>query len=196
MLDRRLPIVCLLRFLSEAEVCPNLLSVPALFEMIAKYLPPSNNNHREVIFYSAETAANYAKEYMNSNLIKLVEGDIGLSFYEFQLVMLRIAFELSKENHQKADCCQMIRKLLQDLIGLRASTEVSLFDSKRKTKFMIRLQNFSKVEHDKKAKQTKKKIPAPPEEDMGILDEDEIPPMKDQAGNPTALTNIKICFDL
>jgi hypothetical protein len=57
--------------------------------MVAKYIPPSSNNHREVIFYSAETAANYGKEYMTTNHIKIIEGDIGLSFYEFQLVMMK-----------------------------------------------------------------------------------------------------------
>jgi hypothetical protein len=89
--------------------------------MIAKYIPPSSNNHREVIFYSAETAANYAKEYMTTNHIKIIEGDLGLSFYEFQLVMLRICFEISKDSQQKTDVCIMICKLLQDIIGLRAS---------------------------------------------------------------------------
>jgi hypothetical protein len=89
--------------------------------MVAKYIPPSSNNHREVIFYSAETAANYGKEYMTTNHIKIIEGDIGLSFYEFQLVMMKISFEMSKDSQQKNDLCMMIRKLFQDMIGMRAS---------------------------------------------------------------------------
>jgi|JI6StandDraft_1071083.scaffolds.fasta_scaffold41717_4 hypothetical protein len=196
MLDRRLPVVCLVRFLSEAEVCPNFISVAGLFEMVAKYLPPSSNNHREVIFYSPETAANYCKEYLASSSIKLIEGDIGLNFCEFQLVMLRIAFELSKESHQKGDCIQMVRKLLQDMIGLRGSPETVFPDSKRKTKFLNRLQSFAKTEHDKKSKHSKKKVANLIEDDMDLLEEDEAQEVRDESGVLKNIGNVKIMFDL
>jgi hypothetical protein len=110
--------------------------------LIAKYLPPSSNNHREVIFYSVETASSYTKESLTSNLIRLVDGDIGMNFHEFQLVMLRLCFEVSKENQQKPDFIQMIKKLLSELIGIRTAPETNFPDIKKKTKFYQKFVSF------------------------------------------------------
>lgn len=46
LLNRKLPIICCLRFLADCEVCPNILSFNGFFEIVSKLLPASNSNHK------------------------------------------------------------------------------------------------------------------------------------------------------
>ena len=64
--------------------------------MVSKLIPPLNSNHRQVIFYSPDTITTYVRDSINLKCIKVVEGDIGLTFLEFQMVMGRVAVEFAR----------------------------------------------------------------------------------------------------
>ena len=63
-------------------------------------IPPLNSNHKEVMFYYSENFNNYMREHIFNEEIKLLEGDIGLSFLEFSMVLVRIATEVWKDAKQ------------------------------------------------------------------------------------------------
>ena len=83
--------MCLLRILNEAGICSNLMSQIQLLEILTKMIPPMNSNHKEIMFYYSETFNSYMREHITSQEIKLLDGDIGLTFLEFQMVMVRVA---------------------------------------------------------------------------------------------------------
>ena len=83
--------MCLLRILNEAGICSNLMSQIQLLEILTKMIPPMNSNHKEIMFYYSETFNSYMREHIASQEIKLLDGDIGLTFLEFQMVMVRVA---------------------------------------------------------------------------------------------------------
>ena len=58
VLEKKLPVICLLRLLHEAEIVPNCLSPGHFMELLAKLKPPalpnsSNASSKEVMFYTA-----------------------------------------------------------------------------------------------------------------------------------------------
>lgn len=68
-------------------------------------VPPLNSNHKEVMFYYSETFNNYMREHVFGKEIKLLDGDVGLTFLEFQMVICRVATEVSKENKLELAVC-------------------------------------------------------------------------------------------
>jgi hypothetical protein len=67
------------------------------------------------MFYYSETFNNYMREHIFSDEIKLLEGDIGLSFFEFQIMFVRLATEYCKEN--KTEFSKYIDKFMS-VLGL------------------------------------------------------------------------------
>lgn len=59
--------------------------------MMSKLIPPLNSNHKEVMFYYSETITNYVRDSISLKVIKTLDGDIGLSFFEFCMGIMRIA---------------------------------------------------------------------------------------------------------
>ena len=53
------------------------------------------------MFYYSETFNSYMREHIFSEEIKLLEGDIGLTFLEFTMVMARVATEVVKDGKQE-----------------------------------------------------------------------------------------------
>ena len=79
-----------MRFLRDADIVPHTLSIEQFEEIMMKMVPPSNNKEHE--FYSKGQVVHlYEKE---ESLSKRIEGDPGIGFHEFQLLIARIAFEL------------------------------------------------------------------------------------------------------
>lgn len=64
-------------------------------------IPSLNTNHKEGMFYYSETFNSYMREHIFSEEIKLLEGDIGLTFLEFTMVMARVATEVVKDGKQE-----------------------------------------------------------------------------------------------
>jgi hypothetical protein len=64
-------------------------------------IPPLNSNHKEVMFYYSDTFNTYMREYIGLDEIKLLEGDIGLTFFEMQMVLVRVATEMFKDAKQE-----------------------------------------------------------------------------------------------
>jgi hypothetical protein len=63
-------------------------------EIIVKLKPPqlpNSSSSKEVMFYTTETITNYSRDHINLSQIKLIEGDVGLNFFEFQLCFIKIA---------------------------------------------------------------------------------------------------------
>ena len=72
ILEKKLPIVCILRFLNEAEIVPQCISPNIFFETCSKTIPPLNTNHKEVMFYYSETINNYMRDYISQPNIRLL----------------------------------------------------------------------------------------------------------------------------
>jgi hypothetical protein len=64
LLEKKLPMTCVLRMLFEAELCPQYITPMLYLEIISKMIPPLNTNHKEVMFYYSETFNNYMREHI------------------------------------------------------------------------------------------------------------------------------------
>lgn len=53
------------------------------------------------MFYYSETFNSYMREHIFNDEIKLLEGDIGLTFLEFSMIVARIATEVWKDGKQE-----------------------------------------------------------------------------------------------
>ena len=73
-----------------------MISQLQFLELVSKMIPPLNSNHKEVMFYYSETFNSYMREHIFSDEIKILEGDIGVTFLEFQLLIIRISTEYCK----------------------------------------------------------------------------------------------------
>lgn len=72
------------------------------------------------MFYTSETMSSYIRDCVYLPQIKLLEGDVGLTFFEFQVMFVKIATEFSKDS--KGDLASSIRKLA-NFIKLKAAFE-------------------------------------------------------------------------
>ncbi len=104
ILDKKLPIICCLRFLYETELIPHFLSAVQFMEIVSKLKPPImpiSNSSKEAMFYTSETITTYLRDHISSPQIKLLEGDVGFTFFEFQIFLIKVATEFSKDSkHQ------------------------------------------------------------------------------------------------
>jgi len=50
------------------------------------------------MFYTSETMSSYIRDYVYQPQIKLMEGDVGLTFFEFQVLFVKLSIEFSKDN--------------------------------------------------------------------------------------------------
>jgi hypothetical protein len=75
ILEKKLPIMCLFRFLFEAEVIPQLVSPFQFLELVSKLKPPmlpNSGNSKEAMFYTNETMAAYLRDHVHQPKIKTV----------------------------------------------------------------------------------------------------------------------------
>lgn len=49
------------------------------------------------MFYTSETFTSYLRDHIHLPNIKLIEGDIGLTFFEMQILFIKLATEFSKD---------------------------------------------------------------------------------------------------
>ena len=105
-LEKKLPIICMFRMLYEAEIIPHYITPSHFLECASKLLPPlshiSGTNQKEALFYSPEAIINYSKEAVNQKKIKLLDGDIGLTFFDFSVLLTRLSFDISKDKSDAA----------------------------------------------------------------------------------------------
>jgi hypothetical protein len=100
-LEKKLPIICCLRFLYETDVVPHFLSPVQFMEIVGKLKPlilSNSSSSKEAIFYTSETVAAYLRDHIISPQIKLLEGDAGFTFFEFQIFLIKVATEFSKDS--------------------------------------------------------------------------------------------------
>jgi hypothetical protein len=102
----KLPIVSLFRFLSDCELIPNYISAIHFIEVVSKVLPAqsvhSSAGQKEIFFYTPDNFANYSKDIVNQKKIKLIEGDVGVSYFEMLIILLRLSIDVSKEKNDIA----------------------------------------------------------------------------------------------
>ena len=48
------------------------------------------------MFYYPETITNYVRDSVGLKCMKVLDGDIGLSFFDFEMILARIAIEFGK----------------------------------------------------------------------------------------------------
>ena len=153
-LEKKLPIICCLRFLFEAEVIPHLISPSQFLELVSKLKPlaiSSSAASKEAMFYTSDTMTVYLRDYATLPQIKLLEGDGGLTFFEFQIFFIKLASEFCKDS--KGEFPANIRKL-QGYLKLKMA-----FDQvcPRKTKFMQTVKQYLKKTFGKAEKIVVKK---------------------------------------
>jgi hypothetical protein len=70
-------------------------------EIVSKLKPPImpiSNSSKEAMFYTSETITTYLRDHISSPQIKLLEGDVGFTFFEFQIFLIKVATEFSKDS--------------------------------------------------------------------------------------------------
>jgi hypothetical protein len=81
-------------------------------EIISKLKPPAlpnSSSSKEAMFYTSETLAAYLRDHSHLPHIKLLEGDLGLTFFEMQILFVKLAAEFAKD--PKGEHPANIRKL-------------------------------------------------------------------------------------
>ena len=94
ILEKKLPIICCLKFFNECEFIPQCISPNFFIETIVKMKPPilpNSGSSKEAMFYTSETMNLFLREYSYQPQIKLLEGDGGLTFFEFQVLFIKLA---------------------------------------------------------------------------------------------------------
>lgn len=100
VLEKRLPIICFLKFMFEAEVIPHFITPAQFLEIVSKLKPPAlpnSGSSKEAMFYTSETMAAYVRDHIHLPTIRLLEGDVGLTFFEMQVFFVKLAVEFSKD---------------------------------------------------------------------------------------------------
>jgi len=70
----------------------------------------------------------YIRDYASQQNIRLSEGDVGLTFFEFQLALVKIANEFCKDS--KTDIVQNIKKLFT-FMKIREAFDLGAMSSSR-----------------------------------------------------------------
>jgi hypothetical protein len=81
-------------------------------------IPSLNTSHKEGMFYYSDTFNSYIRDHVFNDEIKLLEGDIGLTFLEFTMILARIATEIVKDGKQE------ITKALDKMMLQIGATEI------------------------------------------------------------------------
>lgn len=99
-LEKKLPIIAVFRFLWDCQVCPLYITPTHFFELTCKIIPPHSilvgSGQKQGLFYSPENIISYSKESVSQKKMKLLDGDIGLSFFEFQMLLVRLSMDITK----------------------------------------------------------------------------------------------------
>lgn len=94
-LDKKLPIIAVYRFLWDSEICPLYLTASNYIEIASKLIPPHSllnpAGQKESLFYSPDNIMNYSKDAIFQKKMKLLDGDMGVSFLEFQMLLARLS---------------------------------------------------------------------------------------------------------
>lgn len=141
ILEKKIPITCLFRFLFETEVIPQLISPSQFLELLNKLKPPmlpNSGSSKEAMFYTTETMNIYLRDYVNQPKIKLLEGDLGMTFLEIQVFLMKLASEISKDT--KGEVASNIRKL-EAYLKLKVAFDESI---PRSTRFMETVKQYLK----------------------------------------------------
>lgn len=161
VLEKKIPITCLFRFLFETEVMPQLISPSQFLEFIIKLKPPTlpnSGSSKEAMFYTNETMNIYLRDYVNQPTIKLLEGDSGMTFLEVQIFLMKLASELCKDT--KSEVASNIKKL-EICLKLKVAFDETV---PRSTKFMETVKQYLKKSGGKvekivvKKRESRKKI--------------------------------------
>ena len=84
----------------ETEVIPHYISPAQFLEIVSKMKPPAlpnSGSSKEAMFYTSETMASYVRDYIHMPTIRLLDGDLGLNFFEMQVFFVKLAVEFSKD---------------------------------------------------------------------------------------------------
>jgi hypothetical protein len=105
-LEKKLPIAALFRFLCDCEAVPNYITAVHFIEVVSKVMPAQSvytlSGQKETFFYTAENFANYSKEAANLKKIKLIEGDFGVTYFEMEMLLVRLSIDVTKEKNDIA----------------------------------------------------------------------------------------------
>lgn len=161
VLEKKLPIVSFLKFLFEAEVVPHFITPAQFIEIISKLKPPAlpnSSSSKEAMFYTTDTIAVYVRDHIHLPRIKLMEGDVGLTFFEMQVFFIKLAIEFCKDI--KGEYLTSIRKFVNYIRLKEAFDETA----PRKNKFSETVKAYMRgrtSKNDKvvlKKRESKKKI--------------------------------------
>lgn len=162
--------------LYEAELIPQLITPAQFFEITSKIKPltlTANTNNalnKEVMFYTLDTISAYMRDHANSpEHIKTIEGDIGLTFLEFSILIIRIATEYCKENKNDfpvylskflnnlkvRECFQIVDTPLQSEINQLKKTSISTSVTRLQSSVILHLKN--QIENSRSNKLPKNK---------------------------------------
>lgn len=103
------------------------------------------------MFYTSETFTSYLRDHIHLPNIKLIEGDIGLSFFEMQILFIKLSTEFSKDI--KGEYSLNIKKMAS-YMKIKEAFEDS---APRKNKFMETVRSYTRNQHCKNDKIVLKK---------------------------------------
>ena len=135
--------------MNEAELIPQCISPNHFIDTVVKMRPPilpNSGNNKEAMFYTSETVNSYLRDYAYQPQIKLLEGDAGLTFFEFQILFMKLAIEYARD--PKNEITSNITKLTSCLKLKEAFEETT----SKKTRFMEAVSQYIKKNSNKAEK--------------------------------------------
>lgn len=107
----------LINFLREAEICPHVISIDHVEDSMRLLVPYTDNKENEYYHKHCLSDA-YTTEEINPDKWKHVS-DPGLMFFEFELLIARIAWESFPKDLDKKGIDYVLERFFQKVLAVR-----------------------------------------------------------------------------
>lgn len=98
-LNKKLTTLVFLRLLTDAKILPSLITIEVFEDMMMRITPA--NNSKEQSFYSQNVIQKIIEHLGKKPITTRYDGEPQFSFFEFEVMMARIAVEVTKKEVQR-----------------------------------------------------------------------------------------------
>lgn len=113
-LNKKLSTLAFLRLLTDGKIIPNNITIE-IFEDIMMRITPSNNA-KEQAFYSQNVILKIFDHLGKKPITTKYEGEPMFSFFDFEMMMVRIAIEATKKEIQRNQIVQALNKFFSEIV--------------------------------------------------------------------------------
>ena len=127
----------LVMFLKESEICPNLISIEHVEEILKLVVPPVNQKEQH-FYYKKLLVELYNDDLPKRSKPMLDPSDPGITFFEFEMLVMRVAWESFPKELEKKGVDTVFKRFF-DKVGLRSQPDTEIVPNKA---MLLYLKNY------------------------------------------------------